>query len=237
MIPPVVEVVLSIQVEPMKVASPEAYFGAFWASFRSDYPLSITQARIADGPEGVEGIPIFFVQHQKPSVRLQFVSEDDVWVRQIQADRLIVNWRSRNSVPYPRFRAVLEKIEKLWTSWQSFTSEFGLAEQAAKYCEITYVNKVETHSPLASLLPSISTKYVLEDFVTHLVFKTPSNSRLKAEIKRHDDGTLLVLFTQGSPVKSSEIATIKEQIQAVHDDINCFYEQLAEELKYGQHAD
>ena len=90
--PPIIEVVCGIFYAPIPAIDPVSV-GALWERLRETYPTHAIHPAISDG------LPFVVLPGR---LRSWFVSRDDVYVVQIQADRFYVNWRKRADL-YPRF--------------------------------------------------------------------------------------------------------------------------------------
>jgi uncharacterized protein (TIGR04255 family) len=112
--PPVAEVALSIQFEPL-TGFRVAHFGVFWAQIRDRFPKTQEQPPL---PPVVER---FGVRVQVPQLqfgvgmvppRCWFLDQDETELLQLQTDRVILNWRKleRESAPYPHYRTLRDKL-------------------------------------------------------------------------------------------------------------------------------
>ncbi len=125
--PPLVEVALSIQFEP--VALRAAHFGLFWQRIRSRFPKTSEQPPI---PPVIE-LP-----------RCWFMNNEETELLQLQSDRLIRNWRKlgNESVEYPRYRKLRVELEQEYSLLARFLDDENLGELKPNQCELTYVNQI-----------------------------------------------------------------------------------------------
>jgi uncharacterized protein (TIGR04255 family) len=147
-VPPVTEVILSGQFEPL-TAMHAVHVGTFWNRVRERYPLSEEHAPLEPVIE-MFGAP----KPPRPEIRLELVDQIKVpriWMHdpsgshllQIQTDRLIQNWRQVNGVgEYPRYPFVKTRFQESHTAFQDFVTAENLGEIAFNQCEITYVNHI-----------------------------------------------------------------------------------------------
>jgi uncharacterized protein (TIGR04255 family) len=148
-LPPVTEVALSANFNPIPDLH-VGHLGAFWQLVRGDLPkLQQHPPLPRQEPEvlGVSrnpGIQIELVPVQV-TPRLWFLSEDESLLVQLQADRLVVNWRKiREEDEYPRFEFMRNRFLAEWERFLTFLSTEGLAVPLAVHGEIAYVNTIKT---------------------------------------------------------------------------------------------
>lgn len=104
--PPVNEVVIGIQFEPIALTG--AHVGVFWEELRSEFPKASEQPALESRIEALQpphfSAPKFEYLSWRGS-RHWLISADDVQLIQIQADRLFYNWRrGPHNAPYPLSR-------------------------------------------------------------------------------------------------------------------------------------
>lgn len=146
---PLVEVAISAQFDtPRRLA--QAHLGAYWASQRDRFPtVHSTQGLPAINEEFAGGrswLPpsLRLALAEEPDTRVQMTSADKAWVQQVQANRLVVNWRSEDDrgVRYPRFGGALEQFQRSWHDWNDFLRSLDLPPARPAVWEIVYVNKI-----------------------------------------------------------------------------------------------
>jgi uncharacterized protein (TIGR04255 family) len=162
--PPLNEVVFSIQFD-RDVIDEVGALAAFWPEIKNDYPGLEKQLPMPPAREDFE------TAHQDPQVQFEmlsapptqrywFLSEDKTKIVQVQADRLMFNWRQVNGDEvYPRYATLLPEFVQLA---DVFLKSLGDAQRQAAtvaWCELTYVNPIAaagsgegTHGQLAHIL-------------------------------------------------------------------------------------
>ncbi len=170
--PPVVEVALAVQFEPLAgLCAPQ--LGALWQSkFRSQFPRVEEHAPLAPMMErfddaGAAGGSVRIEISSQPSLRCWFVQQDNRELIQIQKDRFAHNWRKTGvDDEYPRYEKHLRPtFEKELNKFASFVRTNELGELSPNQCEITYVNVLEggrgweRHGQLARVLSLYSGKF------------------------------------------------------------------------------
>lgn len=167
--PPVVEVVLSVQFEPLSGWS-SAHAGRFWAECLGE-PWTKAQdaGRLADKFEkfgrGLDWTaPGVRLEAGQPGVRIQIVSDDDERLIQIQDSRFVYNWRKRSG-SYPSFETLLPAFEANLANFERFVGEAKLGEVKPNQWEITYVDQIPKgelwNSPpdWSTIVPSLATPF------------------------------------------------------------------------------
>jgi uncharacterized protein (TIGR04255 family) len=145
--PPIVELALGVQFDTLPNLK-SSHFGAWWSNLRKEFP------RIEEYPPLPEVVETFDASISIPkSFELRLVSHNPVryWflkdsgreLIQIQANRLIVNWRKINdNDSYPRFHSVRDLFSKTLASFCDFLDENNLGPLIPNQCEVTYVNHI-----------------------------------------------------------------------------------------------
>ncbi len=146
--PPVIEVVLSAQFDPIKgLRGPQT--GLLWQKFRDRFPkfeehpplepviesFGITRAKNVNLKfELIEGVP---------EIRTWFLSDRGDKLIQVQQDRFIHNWRKvTDKDEYPRYGHVVSTFAKELAVFRDFIDEERLGELFFNQCEVTYVNHI-----------------------------------------------------------------------------------------------
>lgn len=169
--PPVVEVALCVQYEPLTALHTPA-MGLLWREFRDRFPNVEEHAPLDPGIErfGVRAPKKGGVRVQmmpKPPVpRCWFLNEAGTELIQVQQDRFLHNWRKvGQGENYPRYERVRDRFKHELTVFDSFVRREKLGELVATQCEITYVNHIvagrgwETHGQLGEVLRLFVPKY------------------------------------------------------------------------------
>ena len=144
--PPVIEVVCGLQYEPLEAFQAVA-FGLLWQRFRDEYP------KVEQNPPLAQVIERFGeamteqrrveVSNVPPLPRLFFVHKIPNWLLQIQADRLLHNWRkTEDSDVYPRFPEVFGKFWSAWEIFLRFCNDEKLGDPRVNQLEVTYINHI-----------------------------------------------------------------------------------------------
>jgi uncharacterized protein (TIGR04255 family) len=147
--PPVIEVVASVQFEPLSAAG-LVHFGLLWEHFRKAFPKTEQKPPLSQVVERLGVSPMrrgFQVSlAEEPSMaRLWFVNEPGDELVQVQADRFIRNWRAiptlRNT--YPRYDdCIRPRFEADYRTFLKFVADESLGTVEPNQCEITYINHI-----------------------------------------------------------------------------------------------
>lgn len=163
--PPVIEVVASVQFEPLAAAG-VVHFGLLWEHFRKTFPKTEQKPPIAQVVErlGVSPLrPSFqLALTEEPSIaRLWFVNEPGDELVQVQADRFIRNWRAIAALhnSYPRYdKCIRPRFEADYRTFLRFVADESLGTVEPNQCELTYINHIlpndhwKNHADLRSVL-------------------------------------------------------------------------------------
>jgi uncharacterized protein (TIGR04255 family) len=145
--PPVSEVVLSLQFEPLE-GMKAPLIGLLWQRFREHLPEIEEHPPL---PHIVEqfGRPtppkVDIVVEEKPPVsRVWFLTAEKSQLVQVQQDRFIHNWRKvTGKEPYPRYVTIRQKFKEEVADLIEFLKEEGVGRIKIDQCEVTYVNQIE----------------------------------------------------------------------------------------------
>lgn len=146
--PPVTEVVLAAQFEPLEPLQ-TAHLGLLWSRFRSQFPNVEQQPPLPPQPrEDLTGtVKPVEIQVEMltapPSPRLYFVSASGNELLQVQRDRFISNWRRvGDDDVYPRF----ERVRDYFAHGLSEFLDFATAEEVGPVrfvqAEVIYLNQL-----------------------------------------------------------------------------------------------
>lgn len=143
--PPLEEVVLGVQFAPPPNFR-STHFGAVHRLFEDAFPYVEDQPRLPPQFEtfgGFSDAPSFQLEFGPPPLRgrVWFLSEDDSNLLQFQDDRLLLNWRKRQSdQPYPRYEKIADvMLNALVTLGDFFHGEFQ-EPLSINQAEISYIN-------------------------------------------------------------------------------------------------
>ena len=142
--PPVVEVALGVQFRPIPGLRPVEMAG-LRERWRSDYPVVLDQPPLAPAIEQPTSGPRTTQLVFGPALqsRLWFLSEDQSSLVQIQHDRLTVNWRKLDGVPYPRYPAVRDMFDRSFDDVQEFAADRGFGPLDITQVEANYINRID----------------------------------------------------------------------------------------------
>ena len=143
--PPVVEVALGVQFQPIaKFSAP--YVGLLWQVWRDQYPI-LDEAPPLDPAvetESPEPRAMFKITSVPPMMRYWFLSDDGSRLLQVQRDRVILNWRQLPTGPqtYPRYGTLREEFVRRLEQFAEFLSDQSLGELAITQAELNYINSL-----------------------------------------------------------------------------------------------
>lgn len=217
--PPVVEVALSVQFEPLDRLN-AATLGLFWSELRQTFPVAEQQPPLEPIVERF-GMP----ETIAPSLRIELsdaASVPRLWLvnankselLQLQRDLFTHNWR-KNIQPYPHYPALRESFISRYQSFVDFLDREDIGAVRPTQCEVTYINHIQhpdpnlTHSRLEDLLTVWAGNYnrplpfATEDVFVHVRYPLDGHGRspigrlhLDAQPAfRHPDGAQLVVLT------------------------------------------
>ena len=174
--PPVAEVVLSLQFDPMnQLRAPQ--LGMVWTLFRKSFPRleehppipAVLESFGKSGP-GRSGVQI--EMSEMPFLpRLWLLNESGTELIQVQQDRFIHNWRKTDDGQmYPRYDYIRKRFKSEVEEFAGFLASEGLPAFAVNQCEVSYINHIVandvwmTHSELSKVLAFWSGAYS-DDFL------------------------------------------------------------------------
>lgn len=136
--PPINEVVIAAYFNPPLVEFQSQHVGLFWGQIKDEF--SVVQQQLPLGVGGNAPDP----DEPFPMPRYWFITEDDVYVVQVQKDAFILNWRRRNNRRYPGFsRDVKLAFDRLYGKFDAFLQrEVGAQEISVDLCELSYVDTI-----------------------------------------------------------------------------------------------
>ena len=145
--PPVREVVISVQFDPLTKLSP-IHLGRWWEGERREhYPRSEERPPLPATREQFEwkaSQPRFNLRvgGAPPTQAIWFLTEDGGEVLQIQRDRFSRNW-TRKQDEYPSYEKLRPAFERDFEDFRAFLLREGIGEPSIVQCEITYVNPLQ----------------------------------------------------------------------------------------------
>lgn len=171
---PVTEVAIGVQfAEPVVDLD---VLAAFSSALRSEYPGRTFQEPLPPIDERFDvpvGINLQFMLHAGARLpRVWFTSSDDRQVVQVQADRLILNWRRLDpDADYPRYDRLRAVFDQLLRMLREVVAEVHpeRTELAINHVEVTYINEVEVPGSVPGG-PHPGLDRILRDVTTHSGF-------------------------------------------------------------------
>ena len=148
--PPVVEVALSVQFEPLSSLS-TSDLAVYWNDIlRREYkwkeasPIPTTLEWFGLPQPKLPTSFEFSVQplETPPPHRALFFSKDETALIQLQRDRFVRNWRKANQTPYCRYESIRASFREQFESFCSFVAKSSLGACVPNQCEVTYVNHI-----------------------------------------------------------------------------------------------
>jgi uncharacterized protein (TIGR04255 family) len=146
--PPVVEVVLGTQFDPIKaLRAPQ--IGLLWQEFRTQLPITEEQPpldpvieRFGAVRKATQGVS-FQILDVPPIPRIWYRNESGTELVQVQTDRFIHNWRRiADDDQYPRYEPLRTTFADDLERFVTFVQRENLGEFAPNQCEVTYVNHI-----------------------------------------------------------------------------------------------
>ncbi len=210
--PPLVEVALSIQFEPLqKLTIPE--MGLLWQEFSEKFPHVEHQGPIESIIErfGVRSKPMpprFELMSGIPIPRVWFLDEARRELIQVQNDRFIRNWRKLDdSDNYPRYEDhIRPSFLNDLTKFIKFIESKKIGDLISNQCEVTYVNIIQgssvwdSHPKMMDAFSLFSSEYKSADYcdIEEIRFQ------LKHQLKDADGKSIGRLHVEASPAFSSK---------------------------------
>jgi uncharacterized protein (TIGR04255 family) len=148
--PPINELVLDIQFQPLKWLDTTALGDVREKLFKEAYPKYQEHPPLNDDIELNDGGRIFefAVSPQLPPIRRQwYISADEERLFQFQQKRLIHNWRKKNLSDnnYPRFSLVFDEFKKYLLSLNNHSISNYREELVITQWEVTKFNLIPLH--------------------------------------------------------------------------------------------
>jgi uncharacterized protein (TIGR04255 family) len=142
--PPVNEVVIGIQFDDTAITG--AHVGLFWEGLRGEFPKAQEQPPLDPRIEIFQPqrffLPVMQFSGFWRGSRHWLISEDDVHLIQIQADRLTYNWRRiPHDLTYPHFELLQGAFWNIADRWSSFLAKFNKPLKVTQW-ELSYINHI-----------------------------------------------------------------------------------------------
>lgn len=148
--PPLVEVALSVQFEPLPLQI--RHLAMLWDMCRSEFPEWHDEVPIAPAFElfGDGSWDARFRSAQLP--RALFRNPGGTELKQYQADRFVRNWTKAASAPdYPRYESIREPFAADLRALVELLSAQSLGKLVPNQCEVTYVNLIPLAGPASTI--------------------------------------------------------------------------------------
>lgn len=147
--PPVAEVVLGIQFDPL-VGMSAAHMGSVWARFRGRFPRTEDHPQLAavferfGAPGELASFPLNLDIALRPAPpRCWFVSSAGDELVQLQQDRFVHNWRAVDGqTTYPRYSALRKSFEEEVRLLGQCLKDESIGELVPNQCEVSYINHI-----------------------------------------------------------------------------------------------
>ncbi len=146
--PPVSEVALSVQFEPLKKLK-TPYIGLLWQKYidsRRKLNKVWEQPLLKDRFELFQDeklAPRIELSNIPPLQRYWFFNESETELVQIQDNRFVRNWRRLDiTEDYPRYKKNREDFIKDFEIFETFLKEQDIGDVLPNQCEVTYVNPI-----------------------------------------------------------------------------------------------
>lgn len=248
--PPVVEVALGVQFQPIFGLRP-IELATLREQWRGEYPLVQEQPPLPSQIEAATAGPsqVQFVLGPAIQARLCFLNEQQTLLLQLQHDRLVVNWRQATpGTAYPHYPYVRELFEDRFIEVQRFVAERQLGELVVTQVELTYMNAIEAEGDQLGRLdrvlrnwhpPTSSHLGEPEQIRTALVFPVPDTGRppvrmyVSVDPAQRPDGRPVLFFTitlRGAPTAEGLDGTLEFLDQAHVHVVRSFTELTPETM-------
>ncbi|MBB5224513.1 uncharacterized protein (TIGR04255 family) [Amaricoccus macauensis] len=140
--PPVNEVVIGVYFKDPILAMRAEHVGLFWSVIKDDFPEAAQNV-----PIGAE-IDISASGEVFPLPRFWFMSENGIYLIQVQRNAFLLNWRQGGDA-YPHYEAVKASFDRWLGVFMGFCErQFGIARLDIARCELNYVNLIGPVPPL-----------------------------------------------------------------------------------------
>jgi uncharacterized protein (TIGR04255 family) len=173
--PPVSEVVLSIQFQPVPGLTP-VHLGSWWSADdrRDRYPICEVRPPLPPMIEEFDApsrVPAFELTVGPPpgaefGGAIWLLKKDRTELLQVQNDRFTRNWTAGPAhEPYPRYARLQPEFRAEFEAFRTFLSESGFRSPQITQCELTYINPIrpsevwERHGQLDRILAPWSGRY------------------------------------------------------------------------------
>lgn len=209
--PPVIEVALSVQFEPLK-ALRTPHLGLLWERYRERFPRIEEQAPLPRVFETFGGQPepgppfrLQLVERPEPP-RVWFLNDAQTELVQIQQDRFARNWRRLDSnEPYPRYEPIRDSFLTGLDTLNEFVRSMSLGEIIADQCEVTYINRITSEADEDLTRDLSRAVRIWNDIPSPVPGTASEDSRFATRyLMKEGDEPIGRLMISGGPARSSE---------------------------------
>jgi uncharacterized protein (TIGR04255 family) len=152
--PPINELVMGLYFKEPIVKFRSEHVGIYWSNIRDEFPKSAQNMMIG-------GVDIQVPNEIFPMPRFWFMTEDDVYLIQVQRNAFIFNWR-RQKEEYPHYESLKKKFDKHFSKFEKFCKEqFDVSQIGIERCELSYINIISSEEYFGSFS---DTKRVIPSF-------------------------------------------------------------------------
>jgi len=152
--PPINELVMGLYFKESIANFRSEHVGIYWSKIRNEFPKSKQNMMI--GGIGIPNPDEIF-----PMPRFWFMTEDEVYLIQLQKNAFIFNWRRQNE-EYPRYGLIKRKFNDHFSNFEKFCDEqFGLSRIEIERWELTYINVMSNEEYFSSFS---DTRHVIPSF-------------------------------------------------------------------------
>lgn len=143
--PPVDEVAIALQFSEIEPFTP--IYGIFYEKVKAHYPVvedrDPIEVNFETFSDVLERVPTAMLVEQMPPRRAWFISSDQHELIQIQATRIVQNWRKiKGEGTYPRFEPVLADFWRNFDIFQDALHHYEVESPQINQCELSYFNSI-----------------------------------------------------------------------------------------------
>jgi uncharacterized protein (TIGR04255 family) len=146
--PPVSEVALAAYFSPA-LGLQTVHLGQLYQRWREEYPTTVDQPLLPPVPMETFDTPSLGVAFQfgpHAGTRVWFQTPLGDRVIQVQADRVVLNWRrTAPDRPYPRYAALRPAFVRVLDDLRAVCEDNGLGVPQVSQAEVSYTNPVPRH--------------------------------------------------------------------------------------------
>jgi uncharacterized protein (TIGR04255 family) len=145
--PPVVEVALSVQFEPLTWLLTHD-LALYWSDVLGrtytwkEAPVLPPAFELFGIDPPPTNVGVVFQLEAPPPHRALLFSADETDLVQVQRDRFVRNWRKATETPYPRYKQIRTSFRDQFEAFCSFVADRERGACVPNQCEVTYVNHI-----------------------------------------------------------------------------------------------